>query len=243
MPAAVTDQMGIFSLHRPVAVADKRVPDTGARRGQPPGTRTITCGRHPTGGTMTPKSQPYAVVRLAVAATLLLGLGLAHARRPEPMRWSSALHRQGAARVEALPAASRSSSTPSPPPSKVTVSIFDPAGARIDDGDVRVEEAGVLSVGVLHRAEPRSGATTRSSTGSCRPTATWSRAASASTSTPTEAEAAPAPAPGDPAAAPPAAGGRPRRLPGAGGRRPRRGRALAAPGRPLDVAPSWRSVS
>lgn len=106
---------------------------------------------------MTPTSPALrAVVRLAVAATLLLGLGLAHASQAGAHAVVVGTAPADATRVEALP--DRISIFLNAKPATVEgdpVSVFDPTGARIDDGDVRVEEAGrVLSVGVLHQAEP-----------------------------------------------------------------------------------------
>lgn len=159
---------------------------------------------------MTPTSPALrAVVRLAVAATLLLGLGLAHASQAGAHAVVVGTAPADATRVEALP--DRISIFLNAKPATVEgdpVSVFDPTGARIDDGDVRVEEAGrVLSVGVLHQAEPPVmgdyevvyrivSADSHLVTGSF-----------GFHVHPHEAEGAPAPAPADPAAAPPAAGG------------------------------------
>lgn len=159
---------------------------------------------------MTPTSPALrAVVRLAVAATLLLGLGLAHASQAGAHAVVVGTAPADATRVEALP--DRISIFLNAKPATVEgdpVSVFDPTGARIDDGDVRVEEAGrVLSVGVLHQAEPPVmgdyevvyrivSADSHLVTGSF-----------GFHVHPHEAEGAPAAAPADPAAAPPAAGG------------------------------------
>lgn len=106
---------------------------------------------------MTPTSPALrVVVRLAVAAALLLGLGLAHTSPAGAHAVVVGTAPADTTRVEALP--DRISIFLNAKPATVEgdpVSVFDPTGARIDDGDVRVEEAGrVLSVGVLHRAEP-----------------------------------------------------------------------------------------
>jgi copper transport protein len=105
---------------------------------------------------MTPTSPLLrVVVRLVAAAALLLGLGLATSPPAGAHAVVVGTVPADKTRVEALP--DRISIYMNAKPATIEgdpVSVFDPNGARIDNGDVRVEEDGqVLSVGVVHASE------------------------------------------------------------------------------------------
>ena len=105
---------------------------------------------------MTPTSRHLrVVVRLVAAAALLLGLGLATSPPAGAHAVVVGTAPADKTRVEALP--DRISIYMNAKPATIEgdpVSVFDPNGTRIDNGDVRVEEDGqVLSVGVVHASE------------------------------------------------------------------------------------------
>ncbi|HZM31337.1 MAG TPA: copper resistance CopC family protein [Acidimicrobiales bacterium] len=106
---------------------------------------------------MTPTSPVLrVVVRLAAAAALLPGLGLALSAPAGAHAVVVGTVPADKTRVEHLP--DRITIYLNAKPATVEgdpVSIYDPGGTRIDDGDVRVEEDGqVLSVGVMQPGGP-----------------------------------------------------------------------------------------
>jgi copper resistance protein C len=106
---------------------------------------------------MTPTSPVLrVVVRLVAAVALLPGLGLALSAPAGAHAVVVGTAPADKTRVEHLP--DRISIYLNAKPATVEgdpVSVYDPGGARIDDGDVRVEEDGqVLSVGVLQPGGP-----------------------------------------------------------------------------------------